>query len=250
MPAHPARIFGTSTALSFSDSARAQTWCSIWRPRSTTPRKATPQQIIDVNISASRRLFEAAAQAARPKVVFASSLYAYGSMGPAPMRETDVPTPDTVYGISKVAGEQLLRLRYDGSMVPWSVARLFFVYGPRQYARGGYKSVIVANFERLVRGEAPTIFGDGLQALDYVYIDDVVEALIELAAPAHNGKTLNICSGLATTINDLTAAMIATSKVRFRLGRVHPTGLSDRSEWAIRRRPPRSSAGRQRLPST
>jgi UDP-glucose 4-epimerase len=174
--------------------------------------KATPQKVIDVNISATRRLFEAAARADRAKVVFASSLYAYGSMGPEPMRERDLPTPTTIYGMSKLAGEHLLRAVVDDDRrLAWSVARLFFIYGPRQFAEGGYKSVIVSNFERLSRGEAPTVYGDGEQALDYVYIDDAIEALIAMAAPEHDGKTLNVASGQATTVNALTAAMLKVS---------------------------------------
>jgi UDP-glucose 4-epimerase len=173
--------------------------------------KATPQKIIDVNISATRRLFEAAAQATRPKVVFASSLYAYGSMGPEPMRESDLPTPTTMYGVSKLAGEHMLRASHNRDRLQWSVARLFFVYGPRQYAEGGYKSVIVSNFERLARGEAPTVFGDGEQSLDYVYIGDAVNALVAMAAPEHDGKTLNVSSGQGTTVNMLTAAMLRAS---------------------------------------
>lgn len=173
--------------------------------------KATPQRIIDVNISATRRLFDAAARSRRPKVVFASSLYAYGSMGPEPMSESDVPTPTTVYGVSKLAGEHLLRVVSDDHALPWSVARLFFVYGPRQYAEGGYKSVIVSNFERLARGEEPTVYGDGEQSLDYVYIDDVVAALVAMAGREHDGKTLNVSSGSGTTVNGLTAAMLRAS---------------------------------------
>ncbi len=173
--------------------------------------KSVPQRIIDVNISATRRLFDAAARAGGRKVVFASSLYAYGSMGPEPMRETDLPTPTTVYGISKLAGEHLLRVAEAAGDLRWSVARLFFVYGPRQYAEGGYKSVIVSNFDRLRADEAPTVFGDGEQALDYVYIDDAVEALLTLATPAHDGLTLNVCSGDATTVSALTATMTSVS---------------------------------------
>jgi UDP-glucose 4-epimerase len=173
--------------------------------------KATPQKIIDVNISATRRLFEAAARSGQAKVVFTSSLYAYGSMGPAAMRESDLPAPTTAYGVSKLAGEHLLRMAYDDHRLAWSVARLFFIYGPRQFAEGGYKSVIVANFERLARGESPTVFGDGEQALDYVYIDDTIAALLALADREHDGKTLNIASGNGTTVNALTAAMLQVS---------------------------------------
>jgi nucleoside-diphosphate-sugar epimerase len=173
--------------------------------------RATPQRIIDVNISATRRLFDAAGRAKRPKVVFSSSLYAYGSMGPDPMNEADLPTPSTTYGVSKLAGEHLLRVAQQQHGLAWTVARLFFVYGPRQYALGGYKSVIVSNFERLVRGEVPTVYGDGEQTLDYVFVDDAIGALVAMAAPEHNAKTMNVASGRGVSINELTAAMITTS---------------------------------------
>jgi UDP-glucose 4-epimerase len=172
---------------------------------------ATPQKIIDVNVSATRRLFDAAGRAARPKVVLASSLYAYGSMGPEPMRETDLPTPTTTYGVSKLAGEHLLRVAQKQHGLAWTVLRLFFVYGPRQYAQGGYKSVIVSNFERLARNEAPTVYGDGAQTLDYVFVDDVVSALRAAVAPEHDSKTINISSGHGVSVNDLTTAMLAAS---------------------------------------
>jgi UDP-glucose 4-epimerase len=170
--------------------------------------RATPQRVIDVNISATQRLLEAAALAGVGKVVFTSSLYAYGSLGPSPMRETDVPAPITVYGASKVAGEHLLRVAEREHGLRWTVARLFFVYGPRQLAGGGYKSVIVSNFERMRAGEAPTVYGDGRQALDYVYVDDVVDALSKMTAPAHDGATLNVGSGNAVAVRDLVEQMV------------------------------------------
>jgi UDP-glucose 4-epimerase len=173
--------------------------------------KATPQRIVDVNVRATSRLFDAVGTAGCPKVVFTSSLYAYGSMGPRVMREGDVPAPGTEYGKSKLAGEQMLRMNKRNHSFGATTARLFFIYGPRQYAEGGYKSVIVSNFERLLRDEAPTVYGDGEQALDYVYIDDAIRALLIMAAPEHDGKTMNIASGRAITVNELTAAMLAVS---------------------------------------
>lgn len=170
--------------------------------------KSTPQKVIDLNVSATRRLYDAAARAGVRKVVFASSLYAYGSMGPGTMRETDVVEPTTSYGISKVAGEHFLRELERLEGLRWAVARLFFVYGPRQYAGGGYKSVIMANFERILHGEHPTIYGDGAQALDYVYVDDVVDGLIALAAPEHDRLLVNLCSGRAVSVAELTRLML------------------------------------------
>ena len=173
--------------------------------------KSTPERVIDVNVSATERLFTAAARVGVPKVVFTSSLYAYGSMGPEPMSERQLPAPTTVYGMSKIAGEHLLRVARRDHGLAWSVARLFFVYGPRQFAEGGYKSVILSNFERLRVGDRPTIYGDGTQALDYVYIDDVVDALLRLADRQHDGQLYNIGSGEATTVNDLTQRMLAVA---------------------------------------
>lgn len=167
----------------------------------------TPQRVIDVNVSATQRLFAAAGRAGA-KVVFTSSLYAYGSLGPAPMCETDLPAPTTTYGVSKVAGEHLLRVAQRDLDLRWTVARLFFVYGPRQYADGGYKSVIVKNFERLRDGLPPVVFGDGLQALDYVYVGDCVDALVAMAAREHDAEVLNVSTGRAVTVNELTAAML------------------------------------------
>lgn len=169
--------------------------------------RSTPQRVIDVNITATQRLYTAAARAGVGKVVFTSSLYAYGALGPSPMSEADVPEPTTMYGMSKVAGEHMLRVLQRDHGVPWAVARLFFVFGTRQHAEGGYKSVILTNFERILRGERPVVFGDGMQALDYVYVDDVVDALLRMAAPGVGG-VMNVGTGRAWSINEVTAAML------------------------------------------
>lgn len=177
--------------------------------------RSTPQRVIDTNISATARLLQGAARAGVRQVVFTSSLYAYGSLGPDPMREDQPLTPTTYYGMSKAAGEDLLRIVARDHGLRSACARLFFVYGPRQYAEGGYKSVILTNFERMLGGDPPVVNGTGEQRLDYVYIDDVVAALLQLAEPASSGLTVNIGSGQALTIHQLTALMqrIAGSEV-------------------------------------
>jgi UDP-glucose 4-epimerase len=172
---------------------------------------SSPQKIVDVNIAASQRLCEAAGRTGAGKVLFTSSLYAYGSLGPAAMRESDLPAPTTLYGMSKVAGEHCLRVAERDHGLAWTVARLFFVYGPRQYAEGGYKSVIVSNFERLRRGVRPTVYGDGKQALDYIYIDDTIAALLLMASHDQDGKVLNVASGGALSVNELTGTMLGVA---------------------------------------
>jgi len=168
----------------------------------------TAERTVAVNIAATARLFDAAGAESIRRVVFASSLYAYGSLGPAPMAEADLPAPRTVYGVSKLAGEHLLRVVETSHGMSWSVARLFFIYGPRQLAAGGYPSVIVRNFGRIRRGEQPVVNGDGRQALDYVFVEDCIEGLLRLAESDQQGITVNVASGRAVSVEDLTAQMI------------------------------------------
>lgn len=94
----------------------------------------------------------------------------------------------------------------------FSVFRLFFVYGPRQFAGMGYKSVILKNFERIRAGQPPLIFGDGLQALDYVYMEDVIRALVQGLHSSTDGLILNIGTGKPTTIQHLIETMLSVAK--------------------------------------
>ena len=168
---------------------------------------ATPAALFAANIDGTHQLFAAAARAGVKKIVFSSSLYAYGRMRGEPMSEDELPAPDTLYGITKLAGEHLVgharRLGVEGTAL-----RFFFVYGPEQYPGMGYKSVIVANFERLLAGAPALVHGDGAQALDYVYVDDVVDASVRAMERGEPGP-FNIGSGVATSIADLTRRMCA-----------------------------------------
>jgi UDP-glucose 4-epimerase len=168
---------------------------------------STPERVLDVNVTATERLFRAAAEVSVGKVLFTSSVYAYGSMGPETMAEDQLPQPVTHYGASKLMGEHLLRAIARDQPLAWTVARLFFIYGPRQYAEGGYKSVIVSNFERIAAGVRPTIRGTGEQVLDYVHIDDCLDALRLLEDHGFDGATVNVATGSGPSINELTATM-------------------------------------------
>ena len=169
--------------------------------------KTSPERLIETNLLSTERLFRACAEAEVGRVVFTSSLYAYGLLGLDPMSELDRPQPSTLYGASKLAGEHFLNAIDRDQTLSWNVARLFFIYGPRQFSEGGYKSVINANFERMISGVAPIINGDGLQRLDYVYIDDCVDALLALAIAENDRRVVNVSSGIGRSILELTTAM-------------------------------------------
>jgi nucleoside-diphosphate-sugar epimerase len=159
--------------------------------------KSTPERVISCNVIGTERLFRAAAEIAIKRVVFTSSLYAYGSLGPGQMIEEDVLRPRTIYGASKAFGEDLLRIYALSHGLSYNVARLFFIYGPSQYAEGGYKP--------------PVVYGSGDQVLDYVYIDDCIGSLLLMSETRKDGLTVNIASGTGVTINDLTRSMLRVS---------------------------------------
>ncbi|MCL4820993.1 MAG: NAD-dependent epimerase/dehydratase family protein [Vicinamibacteria bacterium] len=167
-----------------------------------------PPEVIRANVTGTWQLLDAATRAGVNRLVFASSLYAYGRLQGEAMRESEVPQPTTVYGISKLAGEHLCAHFARERGLDWVALRFFFVYGPGQWQGQGYKSVIVGNFERLARGERPLVRGDGRQALDYVYLDDAVAALLSAMERAPAGSTLNVASGRGLEIGELTRAMI------------------------------------------
>jgi UDP-glucose 4-epimerase len=152
-------------------------------------------------------LFRAARDASVKRLVFASSVYAYGRTCGGPLSESETPAPDTVYGISKLAGEHL-GAHFAARGGPAFVAlRYFFTYGPRQTPLHGRPSFIVRNLERLARSEAPVVRGDGAQVLDYVYVDDVVTATLHAMASGVAGETLNVGSGLSLSVRCLVERM-------------------------------------------
>jgi UDP-glucose 4-epimerase len=165
--------------------------------------------ILSNNISATQKLFEAAGKSGVKNIVFTSSLYTYGMLNRDLMHETDLPRPTTSYGASKLFGENLLAISSEKYGFKYSIARLFFMYGENQYSPGGYKSVVVSNFERLKNGKPAFISGDGNQILDYLYVGDCVNALAALSKKPNN-EVFNLSSAIPLTIKELTHKMIDT----------------------------------------
>jgi UDP-glucose 4-epimerase len=173
--------------------------------------REAPRALLSANVDGTRELLQAATRAGVRKVVYASTLYVYGRMAGPPMREDELPRPATLYGVSKLAAEQLHAVARVEGGPEYALLRYFFVYGPRQFQGMGYKSVIVRNFERLLRGERPTVYGDGQQALDYVYVDDAVSAALLALEAAGGGEVYNVGSSQATAVERLLEAMLRIS---------------------------------------
>ena len=162
--------------------------------------------VADANCTGTAELFHAAVNQGVKHIIFSSSLYSYGNYHSMSMHENDVCAPDSYYGASKLAGEMFLRAACKGTQTNFSIFRLFFTYGTHQFPGLGYPSVIVKNFTRMLRGEAPVIVNDGQQALDYIYVSDVVEAML-LSISREQNTCLNVGSGKAVSIIELTKLM-------------------------------------------
>jgi UDP-glucose 4-epimerase len=169
----------------------------------------SPAVDADVNVLGTVRILEAARRHGA-KVVFASSGgAAYGECD-GPAAETAPLAPLAPYGTSKLCGEEYLSTWNRLHGTSHVSLRLGNVYGPRQMPHG--EAGVVAIFMGLLRdGGTPTIFGDGSQSRDYVYVGDVVDAF--LRASRHDGGIFNVGTGAETSVVDLYDAIRAATGV-------------------------------------
>jgi UDP-glucose 4-epimerase len=164
----------------------------------------------DVNILGSLNVLEGARAAGSRKVVFASSGGTiYGDPDPAdlPVTESHPQRPLSPYGVAKKTVGDYLAAYRELHDLEYTALALANIYGPRQDPHG--EAGVVAIFAgRLLKGEQCTIFGDGAQTRDFVYVDDVVDAFAR-AADKGGGLLLNIGTGVETSVNELYQAMAA-----------------------------------------
>jgi len=167
-----------------------------------------PDVVNDVNVTGTLNLLEESRRADVERFVFTSSCAVYGEPIKLPVDEEHSARPLSPYGASKLAAEQYCNVYHRVYGLDVVVLRLFNAYGPRQ-ERSPYGGVISRFIERLRRGLAPIIFGDGRQTRDFVYVGDVVEALM-LAMKSKDcvGMTINIGSGVEVSIRELADKLI------------------------------------------
>lgn len=184
----------------------------------SVPRSVTePERTHDVNVNGSLRLLVKARDAGVRRIVFASSSAIYGDDPEQPKREAMKPCPISPYALHKLTVEYYLRLFHRLYGVETVALRYFNVFGPRQDPKSEYAAVIPKFITRMLQNIAPTVFGDGTQTRDFVYVGEVARANI-LAAEAANasGQIINIAGGgridllqLIATLNDVLGTKIA-----------------------------------------
>ena len=163
-----------------------------------------PRLALEVLANGTFNVLEAAVNAGVKKVVAASSASIYGMAEAFPTTETHHPYNNrTIYGAAKTFNEGLLRSFYDMYGLDYVALRYFNVYGPRMDIYGVYTEVLIRWMERMSAGQAPLIFGDGKQTMDFVYIEDIARANILAAKADVTDEVFNIASGVESSLNDL-----------------------------------------------
>ncbi|CAM2971032.1 UDP-glucose 4-epimerase [Paracoccus aminovorans] len=163
-----------------------------------------------INLEATIGLFRAAAKA-RPggvPVVYASSAAVYGDRSGTMCRESSVPAPISPYGADKLGCEHQARAMAEIHGLPSVGLRFFNVYGPRQDPRSPYAGVISRFCANRLTDAPHTVFGDGGQSRDFIYVADIIEGLIQARAHAETrggASVFNLCTGIETTLLALAA---------------------------------------------
>jgi UDP-glucose 4-epimerase len=168
-----------------------------------------PRDAVHVNALGTFNVIEAAQRQNVGKVVFSSSASVYGDAATTPMTEEHPFKNRTLYGATKIAGEQFFRAFHEQHGLDYVGLRYMNVYGPRMDDKGAYVSVIVKVLDRIERGEPPLIFGDGSQSYDFVHVEDVARANVLSLKSDATDTFLNIGTGISTTIAELVDRLLA-----------------------------------------
>jgi len=159
-------------------------------------------------VTGTVHLLDAARRAGVRRVVYAGSSSAYGDQPFQSKRETDLPGPLSPYAAAKLAGEYYCRAFSETYGLETVVIRYFNVFGPRQDPKSEYSAVIPLFVTKMLAGDRPTVFGDGLQSRDFTYVENVVDGnLLAADAPAIAGTTLNIACGSQVNLLELIATI-------------------------------------------
>jgi len=167
-----------------------------------------PREYNRVNVGGAVSLMEAMRDTGVRRVVFASSGAIYGQQPEQPVHEADLPHPDSPYAVSKWAAEQYIHTIGRLWGIETVALRIFNAYGPHQSLPLSHAPVIPRFLQQILTGGSVVVFGDGSQTRDFVYVDDVVEALVSAAtAKGVNREVINIGSGVETSLSDLVATI-------------------------------------------
>jgi UDP-glucose 4-epimerase len=169
---------------------------------------AKPAECVDINVKGLLNVLEASAQAGVKKLVFASSAAIYGDNPTVPKVESMLPGPKSPYAITKLDGEYYLGMFTGEGRLETAAIRFFNVFGPRQDPKGAYAAAVPIFIESAARNGPITVFGDGEQTRDFIYVKDIVGALTFAAQTPGVTGVFNAGYGGQITINQLAREII------------------------------------------
>lgn len=173
-----------------------------------------PKLVDDVNVGGTLNVLRESLKAGVERFVYASSCAVYGEPIRLPVDEEHPTKPLSPYGVSKLAAEHYCRVFYSVYGLETVCLRFFNVYGPRQRI-GPYSGVMMHFIDKLRIGKQPTIYGDGKQTRDFVYVKDVAEACVRAASSKNCvGEAINIGSGIEVPINEVAKTLARLMKVQ------------------------------------
>jgi UDP-glucose 4-epimerase len=162
-----------------------------------------PIECNEINTAGTLVVLEEAARAKVRKLVFSSSAAIYGNNPQTPKIETMLPEPKSPYAITKIAGEYYCKMFADEGWLATAALRYFNVFGPRQDPKSQYAAAVPIFIERAMKNEPLTIYGDGNQTRDFIYVKDIAAANAFFAAESSATGAFNLGYGRSVTIKDL-----------------------------------------------
>ncbi len=184
---------------------------------------SVPKSVVDplgsnrANIDGTVNVLVAARDAKVKRVVYAASSSAYGDTPTLPKHEAMTPDPISPYAVAKLASEHYMISFYRCYGLETVALRYFNIFGPRQDPSSPYSGVLAKFITQMLRGQQPTIFGDGEQSRDFTYVDNAVEAnLLACNAPSAKaaGQVFNVATGRRVTLNEMFKALRALTSYR------------------------------------
>jgi UDP-glucose 4-epimerase len=175
----------------------------------SVPRSiAEPAMTHATNLTGTLNVLVGAQRAGARRVVLASSAAVYGDLPGSPKSESMPVRPLSPYATHKLAGEQYCRIWQDLYSLETVALRYFNVFGPAQDPESEYAAVIPKFISRALAGQPLTVYGDGEQSRDFIYVANVVEVNLRAAIwPQAAGRVLNVGTGVSTTLNRLVAEL-------------------------------------------
>ena len=162
-----------------------------------------PVECNAINATGTLLVLEEAAQAGVKKLVLSSSAAIYGDNPVTPKQETMLPEPKSPYAVTKLDGEYYCQMFTTEGRLATTSLRYFNVFGPRQDPKSAYAAAVPIFIDRAVKGEPITIYGDGEQTRDFVYVKDIVAANVFFATASPATGVFNVARGQCITIKEL-----------------------------------------------